>query len=44
MSERMRCGVCGEEWLASGQLECPFCGSTDFNPIQEESDGEDELD
>ena len=27
----MRCNICGEEWQDDGRVECPACGSDDYD-------------
>lgn len=38
MSEKMTCNVCGETWVDQGTGECPFCGSDDIEPVEEEEE------
>ena len=41
--ETRKCNVCGEEWVDTGDFECPFCGSSDTF-IDDEEEWADEAD
>ena len=34
--EKRQCGVCGETWIDTGEPDCPFCGSAETNPVEED--------
>lgn len=37
MEERV-CNVCGETWVDDGEFVCPFCGSDDTSPLNEDDE------
>jgi rubrerythrin len=34
--ESRQCNQCGESWTCTGDDECPFCGSDDTEPVEDE--------
>lgn len=34
--ERRKCNVCGETWIDTGSIACPFCSSLDTEPVGED--------
>lgn len=40
--EQRRCNECGETWTDTGDLECPFCGSDDTEPVEDDEELEPE--
>ena len=35
--EEMTCNVCGETWINTGDPACPFCQSTDVEPVPDDA-------
>lgn len=33
--EVFQCNECGEQWVNGGENRCPFCGSTDTEPLDD---------
>lgn len=38
--EDRRCDECGEEWQGTGEIRCPYCGSVETHPVEEEDGDE----
>jgi len=36
--EERRCDECGERWEDTGEIVCPFCGSTETHPVEDYTD------
>ena len=42
--EEKSCNECGEQWIDTGDDQCPFCGSSNIEPVDDEEDTNDDPD
>ena len=43
-SEEKSCNECREQWIDTGDDQCPFCGSSNIEPVDDEEDTNDDPD